>query len=57
MTLILERPNKILWCGNDCVLVQLNYNIILVGPDISVTVKMPSKNFAIGNRWFKDCVL
>lgn len=40
-----ERPQRMHWCGDDCVVLQLTSNIILVGPDVSLRMRMPSKHF------------
>jgi hypothetical protein len=37
----------VLWCGEDCVVLQLNYNLILVGPNASERIRQPSKNFVL----------
>jgi hypothetical protein len=36
-----------LWCGDDCIVLQLTTNIVLVGPNVSSRIAMPSKNFAM----------
>ncbi|KAM3144242.1 hypothetical protein pb186bvf_003704 [Paramecium bursaria] len=44
---VLERPKKMSWCGDDCVVLQLSQTIVMIGPDSSQRVKLSNKHFAI----------
>lgn len=44
---VLERPIKMFWCGDDCVVLQLRKHLVLVGPDAFSRVRVGSKGFAL----------
>ncbi|CAD8176545.1 unnamed protein product [Paramecium octaurelia] len=43
----IERPRRMLWCGDDCVALQLQQYLVLVSQDSYIKVKMSNPHFAL----------
>ncbi|CAD8149295.1 unnamed protein product [Paramecium octaurelia] len=48
---ILERPRKMFWCGDDCVVLQLQQYIVLVSQDSYTKIKMNNQHFAMKSEY------
>ncbi|CAD8066275.1 unnamed protein product [Paramecium sonneborni] len=48
---ILERPRNMYWCGDDCVVLQLQQYIVLVSNDSYTKIKMSNQHFSLRSEF------